>query len=372
MRASMASVGTLLGGVLERVRTAETLRKSEEHLQATLDAAPDAIITIDRHGVIRRVNPQTEIAFGYTTDELVGQNVRMLMPTPYREEHDLYIARYLETREPHIIGLGRVVRAQRKDGQIFPIDLAINEVAHIGLFVGIIRDISRHKELEKEVSDAAANEQRRIGQDIHDGVGQELTGLRYMAQTHAESLAQQSSPEAKTAERMTQWLTTVQQQLRAIIRQLVPVEVDNHGLAATLRGLARQISQSHDLVCDFQCQRPIDVADAALATHLYRIAQEALANAVRHAHATHIGVELTENKDALRLQVTDDGIGIPSSAEKMSTGIGLRSMAYRAGLIGANLTVRAREQGGTQVSCTVFRGEGNECDGRRMTDRQPR
>ena len=218
-------------------------------------------------------------------------------------------------------------------------------------------DISDRKELERQVIEAAADEQRRIGQDIHDGVGQELTGLRYVAQTHAESLARQSSPDAPTAERMTKWLTTVQQQLRAIIRQLVPVEVDKQGLVAALRGLAQQTSERHDLVCEFQCQRPVTVADAALATHLYRIVQEAVANSVRHAQATHIRIDLTEDEDALRLQVTDDGIGIRSTPEK-STGIGLRSMAYRAGLIGATLTIRAGEQGGTQVSCTVLRGGG--------------
>jgi two-component system CheB/CheR fusion protein len=176
-----------------------------------------------------------------------------------------------------------------------------------------------------------------------------------MAQTHAESLIQQSSPDAQTAERMTQWLTTVQQQLRTIIRQLVPVEVDNQGLVAALRGLAERTSESHDLVCEFQSQRPVTVADATLATHLYRIVQEAVTNAARHAQATKIRIELTEDEDTLRLRVTDDGIGIGSDPEK-STGIGLRSMAYRAGLIGATLTVRAGEQGGTQVTCAFLRG----------------
>lgn len=241
--------------------------------------------------------------------------------------------------------------------------------------VGIIaigRDVSEQKraeqlrkELEKRVIDAATDEQRRIGQDIHDGIGQELTGLRYMAQTHAESLARQSSPDAKTAERMTVWLATVQEQLRAIIRQLVPVEVDQLGLVAALRGLAKQTQESHDLACEFQCPQPVTVADAALATHLYRIVQEAVMNAVRHAQAAHIRIELIEDDATLRLQVTDDGVGIRSTAEK-SSGIGLRSMAYRAGLIGATLAVAAGKQGGTQVACTVLRG--GDCDGWRMPE----
>ncbi|MEZ6097749.1 MAG: histidine kinase [Pirellulaceae bacterium] len=149
------------------------------------------------------------------------------------------------------------------------------------LFIGVLRDISRRKELEKEVIDASADEQRRIGQDIHDGVGQELTGLRYMSQTHAESLARQSSPDAKTAKRMTEWLSTVQQQLRSIVRRLVPVEVDQEGLAAALRGLAERTSGAQDLDCEFRCDQPITIPDPALATHLYRIAQEAVQNSER-------------------------------------------------------------------------------------------
>lgn len=366
MRDSMASVGTLLGRVVERVRSAETLRTSEQHLQAILDAAPDSIVSADRRGVITRVNPQTQVVFGYAAEELVGQNVNILMPSPYREEYDSYINRYFQSRDPHIIGVSHEVWAQCKDGRVFPVELAVNVIDRPESFIGIIRDISRRKELEKEVVDAASNEQRRIGQDIHDGIGQELTGLRYMAQTHAESLAQQSSPHAPTAERMTQWLTTVQQQLRDIIRRLVPVEVDKQGLVAALRGLAQRTSERHDLVCEFQCQKPVAIADTALATHLYRIVQEAVANAVRHAHATHIGIGLTEYEDALRLQVADDGSGIPPTPER-NTGIGLRSMAYRAGLIGATLTVRAGEQGGTTVTCAVPK-EGYY-DGWRMPER---
>jgi len=366
MRASMVSVGTLVGRVIERKQAELALREREERLRAVLNTAADAIINIDKRGIITDVNPATEQMYGYTRDELVGQSVKTLMPPQYHDEHENYITRYLETGEAHIIGMGRDEAGKRKDGSTFPISLAVTELDHLGLFTGFIRDISQRKALEKQVVDAAAEEQRRIGQDIHDGVGQELTGLRYMAQTHAESLAQQSSPDAQTAERMTQWLTTVQQQLRAIIRQLVPVEVDKQGLVAALRGLAQQTSENHDLVCEFHCQRPVTVADAALATHLYRIVQEAVANAVRHAQAMHIGIELTEDEDALRLQVTDDGIGIRSTHE-MSTGIGLRSMAYRAGLIGAILNVRAREHGGTQVSCTVLRGH---CGGWRMPEQE--
>lgn len=222
--------------------------------------------------------------------------------------------------------------------------------------VGIqLGHVFERKWLEKMVADAADAEQRRIGSDIHDGLGQELTGLRYMTQTHAETLAAQESPEVKTAQRMTEWLESVQRQLRGIVRKLVPVEIDEQGLVAALRGLAEQTTQTHDVVCSLACPQSIRVADATLATHIYRIAQEALCNAVTHGHASEIKITLTKEQGALKLQVDDDGVGIKPATDQKA-GFGLRSMAYRAGLIGAQFQCQPSDEGGTRVVCTVLRG----------------
>src|SRR5688500_5427340 len=113
------------------------------------------------------------------------------MPPPYCDEHDEYINRYLKTGVPRIIGIGRDLIGRRKNGSTFPIRLAVGEVDGWQRFTGIIRDMTERTELTRQVIDAATVEQRRIGQVIHDGVAQELAGLRYMAQTHAESLFQQ-------------------------------------------------------------------------------------------------------------------------------------------------------------------------------------
>ena len=107
---------------------------------AILQTAVDGIITIDERGIVESFNPAAERLFGYTTDEAIGQNISMLMPSPYREEHDSYIARYLQTDEPHIIGIGREVHARRRDGTTFPIALAVSEVHLAGrrMFTGIV------------------------------------------------------------------------------------------------------------------------------------------------------------------------------------------------------------------------------------------
>src|SRR5262249_35609349 len=157
------------------------LRDRQARLQAILNTAADAIITIDHRGIIQSVNSAAEHMFGYAAAEMIGQNVKMLMPAPYREAHDGYLARYLQTGEKHILGINREVEARRKDGSVFPADLAVSEIEHLKLFTGIHRDLTERKQLEREVVEAASLEQRRIGQDLHDSVAQELTALNLLA-----------------------------------------------------------------------------------------------------------------------------------------------------------------------------------------------
>ncbi len=143
----------------ELARTRELLEDREARLSAILDTTVDGIITIDETGVIESVNAATERIFGYTGDELVGNNITMLMPSPYREEHGAYISRYLRTGEARIIGIGREAEGQHKDGRRFPIDLAVSEV-HVGgsrLFTGLVRDISARRRAEDEARRRSAD-----------------------------------------------------------------------------------------------------------------------------------------------------------------------------------------------------------------------
>ena len=127
------------------------ISESGKRLRAILDTAVDAIVTIEESGVIESINPAAERAFGYAREELIGRNVSMLMPSPYREEHDHYLERYLRTGEARIVGIGREIEAQRKDGTVFPADLAVSEVRLPGrrLFTGIIRDLTERRQMEE-------------------------------------------------------------------------------------------------------------------------------------------------------------------------------------------------------------------------------
>jgi signal transduction histidine kinase len=221
----------------------------------------------------------------------------------------------------------------------------------VGLQLG---HVIQRKQLERDIADASEKEQRRIGRDIHDGVGQEITGLKYLAQTHAELLERQQLSEADLAKRLAAGFAVIQGQLRRIIRDLVPIELDSDGLAVALRSLAERTTDDHGVDCHLVYDESISLPNNLLSTHLYRIAQEAVVNAVTHANASSIELELHQEDKGLRLSICDDGIGIAGDMPN-NHGIGLRSMQYRAELLGGTLLIESRLTGGTAVKCLVPR-----------------
>src|SRR5215472_15330378 len=134
-------------GAVERKRYQGALRESEARLRAILDTAVEGIITIDEKGIIESFNLAAERTFGYRAEEAIGRNVSMLMPMPYRRDHDGFIAAYLRTGQARIIGIGREVVGQRKDGTTFPMELSVSEVRleNRRLFTGFVRDITERK-----------------------------------------------------------------------------------------------------------------------------------------------------------------------------------------------------------------------------------
>ena len=330
------------------------LRKSQEQLAAILHTAADAIITFDATGIIQSVNAATQRMFGYTAAETIGQNIEILMPSSYREEHNHYLDSYNKTGIKKITGIGQEVVARRKDGSTFPVDLAVSEVDHLKLFTGILRDITRRKELERDVFEIASREQRRIGQDLHDSVGQELTALNILAGDLAESLGVDPSNESKLVERIVQGLRRSQKELRTVMGGLLPVAVDTEGLMAALSDLADRIQREGKVTCTFDCPEPVSIADNLDATHLFLITQEAVHNAVKHARPKSIRISLKKD-DLLVVTVQDDGVGMPARPTENHGGLGLRIMRNRVAIIGARLTIRPAEPTGTSVMCALIR-----------------
>jgi PAS domain S-box-containing protein len=341
--------------VTSQKRVENALRQSEERLLAILECAAEGIVVITAEGVIETFNKAAEKIFGYTAEEALGQGVGLLVPEPYSRMHNEFLSDYLRTGEGRILGIGREVVGRRKDGSLFPMYLAVSEVHNETdrRFAAMIHDVTSHKLLEKRVLENAFEEKRRIGRDLHDSVGQELTGLSLSARGLADDLTRQSRPQAAAAERIAAGLIRVQQHIRELSRSLVPSEIEAHGLADAFEQLAKRTATINDEVnCTYRCRGRIDVRDQFVATHLYRIAQEAINNAIKHSGGKHVAVEIETKGRPLTLTVRDDGIGI-DTVSAQSAGMGLRIMQYRAGLIGAELSIARGARGGTVVKCTL-------------------
>jgi len=328
------------------------LRDSEERLRGILHTAVEGIITIDVRGIMESVNPAARKLFGYTQEEMVGCNVSMLMPQPFSGEHDHYLGNYIKTGHAKIIGIGREVVGRRKDGSLFPMELSVGEVQLAGerFFTGIVRDITDRKRLEKEVLEISDREQRRIGQDLHDDLCQHLAGIGLMSEVLEQKLEANSMQEAADAHRIAEHVQAAIEQTRMLARGLSPVERESVDLPGALKELASNTEQMFRIRCIFEAGDPIGAVDDAASTHLYRIAQEAISNAMRHGGANKITILLeSEGSDAV-LSVSDNGSGF-GEPKKDRRGMGLRIMQYRAGMIGGTLEIGQGNGKGAVVAC---------------------
>jgi PAS domain S-box-containing protein len=345
--------------VADRTRA---LHDREVRLRAILETASDAILTIDASGLIASVNPAAERLFGFTASEMVGQLVEMLLPATSEGEQDLLAAaRAAKPGLERLVGTSRELQGRRKDGTIIPVELAISEV-HDGQhwFIGILRDLGPRKELERQVAEVAAEEQIRISQELHDSVGQELTGLGLLAEALARKLQKSPTAEDQLAAKLVLGLERVQQQVRELCRGPILAELDAEGLCLALEELAVRTSEHSSIACHFDCPEPVSVADPLMARHLYRIAQEAMSNALRHGRPRQIRLALRRGSAGLCLTVEDDGIGMPALLPFEEEGMGIKTMRYRAGLIGGTLQIGPAEGGGTLVTCPVRRSNGTD------------
>ncbi len=210
--------------------------------------------------------------------------------------------------------------------------------------------IKDRKRLEKEILDISGMEQRRIGQDLHDGLSQELTGIAFLAKVLEQKLSVKSISEVAQVKKIVELVNQTIAETKGLARGLYPVELESNGLMSALQELASNTEKIFDVSCHFNCDQPILIHDHVMATHLYRIAQEAVNNAVKHSGTKHIYIRLLRHADKIVLEIKDEGIGIPSKIKK-SKGMGLRIMSYRAEMINASLNVERDEERGTTVRC---------------------
>lgn len=230
-----------------------------------------------------------------------------------------------------------------------PDEPLVDALAEIGIQLG--RVIER-TELERQIVQKTVDEQQRIGQELHDSVAQQCTGMAMLAETLRQLLAAENSPHTERAARLVEEIRAAHEQVRRLSHGLMPVEVHSGGLVPALDRLAKVTREVSGVDCRFEREGPLLIQDSATATHLYRIAQEAVQNAVRHGEARHVAIRLEKTPEQISLLIRDDGRGMPTGMADPASA-GLRIMRYRAGLVGGLLNIESREGRGVVVNCVI-------------------
>jgi signal transduction histidine kinase len=213
-------------------------------------------------------------------------------------------------------------------------------------------EIAERERLEKAILEIGERERRSTGRDLHDGLGQHLTGTALTGQLLVEKLQERAAPETGDAKRLVALITAAIAQTRQMAKGLLLADIDQEGLPGALQEFCAGAAVQFRVRCAFLSEGPVSLPEAGVASHLYRIAQESVRNAIRHGQAKQVEVNLRATGDRLILTVRDDGDGLPPPAAR-GKGLGLRIMTHRAQMIGATFTIETPPTGGTKVVCTL-------------------
>ena len=216
----------------------------------------------------------------------------------------------------------------------------------------LTREIAERERLERDLLEVSEREQRRIGQDIHDGLCQHLTGTALASHVLAEKLAERGLPESSDSRRIVDYVEEAITLARGMAKGLHPVGMDADGLMQALDEFAATTSEMFGVACRFECDSPVLVRNPAIASHLFRVAQEAVSNAMKHGEATEVAISLDSFENGIRLAISDDGCGIAPALQR-NGGMGLRIMADRAKMIGGTLTIGRGRLGGAELVLAV-------------------
>ncbi|MCW5624582.1 MAG: MASE1 domain-containing protein [Burkholderiales bacterium] len=394
-----ANVITITGLLLaasraERTRAQAQLQRERDFVESVLDAEDALVVVLDPAGRIARVNRALERSTGQPADRLAGGAfVTHLLAPPHWPKFDanlellrvnvsnavrfegelidshgrsrivswsLAALRGPHRRIEHLIATGlditertQAATALRQSRRELERRVAERTRALADSNAELEREIVERQRLESEIITVSEREQMRFGQELHDGLGQHLTATAFLSELLARQLESRGLPEAADAARIQQMVSEAVSQTRQLARGLFPVELEADGLMAALELLSTSATRAYGIDCRLDCPAPVLVRDNTIAVNLYRIAQEAVNNAAKHAVASRIVVGLDAGSGALRLAVRDDGVGLDATAGS-TDGMGLAIMRHRARLIGASLELTVgTDDRGTAVQVTL-------------------
>lgn len=346
--------------VTERRKVERALQESEVKYRAIVETTAEAIITVDPNGRVESFNSAAEKIFDYEREQILGKDFMQLVAPSYRAEQleRLALLQAEEELESGDISEISELKGLRSNGSEFHMEMSVNRVNLNGriLITCILRDITERRQLEKQILEISDKEKRRIGQDLHDGLGQMLTGIQLITKSLARKLKDEAisyEEAASEADEVANLMHEADEQARGLARGLVPVDLDQDGLILAMRRLTNNSERMFGIQCKFDEFLEVPIESNGTAIHLYRIAQEAISNAYKHGKATEIQVVLASSEESIRLRIQDNGRGFPDKLE--ATGMGVKIMNYRARLIGGYLNISRDLMGHTIITCTVPR-----------------
>jgi PAS domain S-box-containing protein len=326
--------------------------------EAVFTASPDGILVVDSRGRIRAVNPAGEGLFGYSAAELIGQHVEALVPDRVRSFHAGHRDAYAAEPKTRPMGIGMELRARRKDGTEFPVEISLSPwmSADEPLVIATVRDVTQRKRLQDfgaAALTAAEAERKRIARELHDDTAQRIATLLLrlrLLERDAERKGIDLSLEGFRDE-----LAALGEGVRRIARGLRPPELEDAGLVAALRAHARALRDGSGLVVEVDADPIDDLLEANGRLVLYRIVQEALSNVVRHSGATNAQVSLQRTDEGVLVRVKDHGRGFVSgtASTTLGGGLGLLGMQERAAGVGGRVTVHSDLGQGTEITVVI-------------------
>ena len=340
-------------GELKKIE--QRLEENKALAQTILETTVDGIITTNIDGLILNLNHSASRMFGYDEEEIKGKNVNVLIPES-DSLGDHYLNRYSKIIEKRGVGYRREMVGQRKDGSTFPLELSVSEVEWEGnrLFTGVVNDISERRRLEREILRISEEERRNLGQDLHDGLGQMLTGIHLISKNLAQKLESNGIQGADKVQEIADLIKEADEYAKALAHGLVLVDFKKEGLNTALEQLTKQVEKLFDVHCTINNKGNISIHNDMQGMHLYRIAQESISNAVKHGQASNIVIDLIKENGSLQLSIKDDGIGFAGSQKKnKKKGMGINIMRYRASILSGRIEIFETEDQQTKVACTI-------------------
>lgn len=338
------------------------IHRNEKQSRLILDTSSDAYVAMDLDGRITDWNRRAETMFGWPRRSAIGRLMaQTIVPARYRKAHRQGFRRLLASGKSTVLNRALEVMARHRDGREFPVEIIISwiRLQDASFFAAFLRDITQRRRMKHAILEVSERERRSVGMELHDGLCQHLIGVVHLSHVLEQKLVRKSIPEAAEAREVAAFLRSAITEARRLARGLYPVKIESVGLASSLKDLADSTGHLFRISCVFSCPREVALRDHAKALHLYRIAQEAVQNAVRHGQSAKILIGLSEKKKRVILTIVSDGKGYrapPRHGKVQGDGIGLDIMNHRAQMIGASLDIRRGVNGcGAVVTCSLRR-----------------